>query len=347
MLTLSQATAKTRKFIKFLAIFTVASLSLIIIIRGIFALKEIIFPTPPPPPTVSFGKLPEIVFPASKTDKKFRYSVNTLSGSLPTLPDRATVNKMVGYAPNILDVDNAHRKANSIGFSQRGLRLSDINYRWQEPSSLKKELTMNIVTSDFVMTSLFLQDPRVISAQAIGNENQAAGVAKSFLASMGTFPNDISDDKTTTIKYSISNGTLVPATSLSNTQVIGVYFYQSDVNGLPIYYPNGGVSTIFVLVGSGDHQPEVVAADYSHQYVLEGSATYPIKSAETAFNELSEGKGYIARFDIQTDDIQIKKVFLGYYRSAEKQEYLMPIVIFESDGFYAYVPAITDEWLDN
>ena len=324
-----------------------AILSIIIIVRGVFALKEIISPTPPPPPTVSFGRLPKIAFPRSVTEKRLKYSVNTLSGSLPVFSDRAAVNKMTGYAPNILDVDNANRKARAIGFSRNGTKLSDANYRWTEASALQKELTMNIITSDFVMSSLFLQNPGVISAGNVGNEYGAAGVAEAFLGTMGTFPSDIDKTKTTTIKYSISNGSLVPATSLSNTQVIGVYFYQNDVNSLPIYYPNGGTSTIFLLVAGGNRQPEVVAVDFSHQGILEHQATYPIKTAQEALDELKEGRGYIARYDVSLSDIQIKDVFLGYFRSVEKQEYLLPIIIFEGEGFYAYVSAVRDEWLDN
>lgn len=347
MLTLSQATADTRKILKYLAIFIGAVLSIIIVVRGIFALKEIISPTPPPPPTVSFGRLPKIAFPQSVTEKRLKYSINTISGSLPIFSDRATVNQMTGYSPNVLDVDNANRKAEAVGFFQNGLKLSDINYRWNDSSPLQRELNMNIVTSDFVLSSLFLQNPEVLSARFVGNEFESTNTASSFLKTMGTFPNDIDESKTKTVKYLVSNGSLMPATSLSNTQVIGVYFYQKDVNGLPIYYPNGGVSEIFMLVASGKYQPEVVGGDFSHQGISEASATYPIKTAQESFNNLKEGKGYIARYDVKSNDIQIKNVFLGYFRGVEKQEYLMPIVVFEGEGFYAYVSAVKDEWLDN
>lgn len=346
MLTLSQATADTRKILKYTGLFIGALLSIIIIIRGVFALKEIISPTPPPPPTVTFGRLPKIAFPQSVTEKRLKYSINTISGSLPIFSDRATVNKTVGYAPNILDVDNANRKAQASGFFQNGVKLSDTYYRWNDGSVLQRELNMNIVTSDFVLSSLFLQNPDVASGRNLGDEFEGANVASSFLRNMGTFPIDIDESKTSTIKYSISNGALVPATSLSNTQVVGVYFYQKDVNGLPIYYPNGGVSTIFALVASGKQRPEVVGADFSHQGISEISATYPIKTAQEALNDLKEGKGYVARHDVTSDNIQIKNVFLGYFRDVEKQEYLMPIVVFEGEGFYAYVSAVKDEWLD-
>ncbi len=346
MLTLSQATADTRKILKYLAIFFGAILSIIIIVRGIFALKEIISPTPPLPPTVSFGRLPKIDFPQSATQKKLKYTLNTISGGLPTFPDRATVNKMVYYAPNVLDVDNANRLANAAGFPTKGTSLSDVNYRWNDLSAFQRELTMNVVTKDFIISSLFLKNPDTISAKKLGNEQTAAASATNFLQTMNEFAPDLDSSKTSTILYSIVNGALLPASSLSNTQVIGVYFYQKDVNGLPIFYQNGGVSSMNVLVGGGQYSTEVVAVNFAHQEVSSTSATYPIKTTREALSDLKSGRGYIARYDVSTEDISIKNVFLAYYLGENKQEFLMPVVVFAGEGFYGYVSAARDEWLD-
>ena len=43
----------------------------------------------------------------------------------------------------------------------------------------------------------------------------------------------------------------------------------------------------------------------------------------------------------------IKKIYLAYYLSEQRQNYLMPIVIFEgNNNFYAYVQAVQDEWIN-
>ena len=345
MLTLNQATKEARTTLKILVIFLGGLFSLIIIVRGIFALKEIISPTPAPAPTVSFGVLPKIDFPQSTTQQKLTYSINTDSGNLPTFADRVIVNKMVGYPPDILQVDDANNMASSISFPVPGQSLSNINYRWADNSSLQRQLTMNVDTKDFIMTSLFLNDPDVISANNLPGQAGAATEAQSFLSTMSEYPTDIDPTLTTTTLFKIDNGALIPATSLSNTQVIGVNFFQTDVNGLPIYYPNALSSPMTVFVAGGQYQSQVVAADFSHQYVSTVSATYPIKTPAQAFDDLKAGNAFISYYN-GGGNIQITNVFLAYYIGDEKQNYLFPIVVFQGSNFYAYVPAILDGWVE-
>ena len=59
-------------------------------------------------------------------------------------------------------------------------------------------------------------------------------------------------------------------------------------------------------------------------------------------------KAYIASYYGGSSNVSIKNIFLGYYIGATKQNYLMPIVIFEGErGFFAYVSAVRDEWISN
>jgi len=68
-----------------------------------------------------------------------------------------------------------------------------------------------------------------------------------------------------------------------------------------------------------------------------------------AWNELQQGKGYIANFGQQGDNgqITIRKVYLAYYDTEVPQTYLQPIYIFEGDkNFFAYVTAVNPKWTD-
>ncbi len=92
----------------------------------------------------------------------------------------------------------------------------------------------------------------------------------------------------------------------------------------------------------------VIGANYQHQEIYKESATHPINTAEQVSTELKEGKAYLASYSKNTQNILIKNVFLAYYIGEKRQDYLMPIVVFQGDNdFYAYVPAITDEWSSN
>ncbi len=347
MLTLSQATAETRTFIKWGAIIIVLLFLAVISVRLISYFKNTFFPTPPPPPTVSFNKLPTISFPANASGKSFTYSLDTVTGILPVFPDRLKVYKMVSKAPDLLALNKARSSVAAVGFNSAEVPVSNQVYQWEDNGPLNRTITMNIFSLNFNLSSSFMTDPTVQAAGNLPDQNGAISVAESFLSGMDSFPSDIDTSKTQTFIYSINNNTLTTASSISNTQVIEVDFFQKDVDKLPIYYPKAINSTMNVLVVAGQDQPQVAQVNFYHQTISSTYATYPIKTAQQAFDELKQGKGYIASYFGNSDYISIRNVALGYYIGDKKQDYLMPIAVFSGDnGFYAYVPLVTDVWVN-
>ena len=348
MLTLNQATSKTRSALKWGGVIFLVFFLLFLIFKIGIALKQTFFPTPPPPPTVSFGKLPSIVFPNNVSDKNFNYSLNTVTGTLPTFQDRINVYKMVPISPDLLALKKAINKVSSVGFTNPELSVSAKVYQWNDNGPLNRSLTMDIFSTDFSLSSTFISDPIVQSAINLPDETTAINTAQGFLSTMSSFPDDIDGTKTKTLLFSIKNNTLTTATSVSNAQVIEVDFFQKDIDKLPIYYPKAVGSTMNVLVVGGKDQPQVAQINFSHQTVSDQSATYPIKTAQDAYSLLKQGQGYIASYFGSSTDISIKNVFLAYYIGDRKQDYLFPIAVFEGDnGFFAYVPIITDVWTSN
>lgn len=348
MLTLNQATSKTRSALKWGGVIFLVFFLIFLIFKIGIALKQTFFPTPPAPPTVSFGKLPSIVFPNNVSDKNFNYSLNTVTGILPTFQDRINVYKMVPISPDLLALKKAISKVSSVGFTNPELPVSAKVYQWNDNGPLNRSLTMDIFSTDFALSSTFISDPIVQSAINLPDETTAINTAESFLSTMSSFSDDIDNTKTKTLLFSIKNNTLTTATSVSNSQVIEVDFFQKDINKLPIYYPKAVGSTMNVLVVGGKDQPQVAQINFSHQTVSDQSATYPIKTAQDAYSLLKQGQGYIASYFGSSTDISIKNVFLAYYIGDRKQDYLFPIAVFEGDnGFFAYVPIITDVWTSN
>lgn len=341
MASLSQVTGETRVILKWAGIILGAILLIFVITRII----GIIFPKPAPPPTVSFGKIDAIEFPQGNTDKKLNYAIDTLSGNLPQLPTQLKVYKMQGKDPDLLALVRAQEKVENTGFSQSPQKLSESIYQWRDSDSPERTLTMNILTSNFNMISSFLLDSKTLTFNAT-NESLAIQTARSFLSSLNLFPDDIDTTKTKTALFSIKNFGLVPATSLSNAQVIQVNFYQKNVDNLPVYYARSTISPINLLVAEILRTPQVVEANYSYQKPSSENATYPIKTASQALNELEEGKAYIVSH-FGEDKVLIKNVTLGYYIGDKTQDYLYPIIVFEgNNGFLAYVEAVTDEWVN-
>jgi hypothetical protein len=348
MPTLSQAASETRVTLKWGGVIIALLVIIFLLFKGSVALKARLFPTPSAPPSVAFGKLPLIVFPSNVSDKNFNFSLDTVTGTLPALPDRIKVYKMSQIPPDLLALKKAENKVGNVGFTDPGLPVSAKIYQWNSNDELNRSITMDIFSTDFSLSSTFISDPVVASAINLPDPQTAIGTAQDFLTSMSSFPSDIDTSKTTTLLFSIKNSTLTSATSVSNSQVIEVDFFQKDVNNLPIYYPKAVTSTMNVLVVGGKDQSQIAQANFSHQSVSGDSATYPIKTAQQAFDLLKQGQGYIAAYFGTTTDISIKNVFLAYYIGEKKQDYLFPVLVFQGDnGFYAYVPVIADEWIGN
>lgn len=347
MLTLSQATSLTKKVAKWSAIIVGSVILLLILVRVGRTLKEIIFPTPLPAPTVSFGKLPPIEFPKSLSAQQLNYSIDTVTGALPNFPDRAKVFKIEKPSPGLLAFKKTGEKAARAGFSSSAIRVLGNTYQWVDyQSSALRKINVDIFTSQFSVSSAFLSDSLVISGVNLPDPNNAKAVAQDFLLNLSFLYDDLDLEKTKTNLFSIKDSVLVTATSVSTAQIIEVDFFQKDIDKLPVAYPRVNNSTMNIFVGGGKNQPQVVKAGFFHQNISSESATYPIKTASDAFLELKNGNAYILS-PSDNKNVSIRNVYLGYYMGDKEQNFLMPAVVFEGDnGFIAYVSAVKDEWIN-
>ncbi len=360
-------------------------LFIVIIYRVGVGVKNTLYPPKIQPPNSAYDVLPSLQFPKSATNGNLTYTLNTLTGALPDFPDRLYIYPFVRQEPNFLNLDKAKQKAAILGFlNQAGsvvpeIPLGNANYEWDDPEGVNRKLIFNIVSFDFKMSSNYLTSLTVLNAQNLSNQKSAINVAKIFLDNIALFPQDIDLDKTNSpdknVSYltypqlfSIKNSILTPTTSLSKAQVIWVDFYQKDIEyelntgvqegsgfkkikmKLPILYPHPPNSIMSFWVASGQSDAEVVAAKFVHKDISVPTgtepATYAIKTGQEAFDDLKNGKAYVASFAGSDSQVLINNVYLAYYIGEEKQDYLMPIVVFEGDkDFFAYVSAVKNEWV--
>jgi len=242
-------------------------------------------------------------------------------------------------------------------------------------------ITENFTTTSNYLTQLSVLQGQYI--QNMNAPTDAIPVVQDFVNNLDVFPSDIdltltqnaptqNTYNTTPLMYSVTAGQLTPATALAAAQVIRVDLYQKEIDysipagqnqdstqfkdfdmKLPILYPHPPYSTMNFLVASGQGSANVVQANYNHQTVnLQPStpqasqAVYPIKTAQQAFDDLKSGKGYIASYNGTGGQILITNVFLAYYIGTAQQNYLIPVIVFQGqNGFFAYVPAVTDDAL--
>lgn len=348
MASLHTVTEETKTIFRFGVIGIVLLLVFYVIFQLGASIKEKYFPTPKPPPTVSFGKLPAISFPNNATDQKLSYTFDTISGNLPTLGDRMTIFPMEKPKPNLLNLKRAENKAVQLGFAEQSFQVSDTKYVWTETLSPFRKLFFDTVSFNFSISSNYLGNPNLLDAfTGTVDEADAQNAATTLLTNIELYPNDIDTTKTKTAIYNIQNHTLNPATSVSDATLVQVIFFQKDIDSKPLYYANPTKSSLTFLFVGGRFNEKVVDATFNHFAVDQSqSGTYPIKTVNQATKELQEGKAYIASYSGNSKTVRITNVSLGYYMPDTFSDYLMPIIVFTGDnGFYAYVSAVTDAWI--
>jgi hypothetical protein len=347
MPTLSIVKTDFGKILKWGGIALGAIIILFIVLKFLLFIKELVLPSAPPPPTVTFGKLPKPYFPDG-IKKDFTYEVDTISGNLPSLSLSEKVYKMEQNGPDILAVEKASKKVSTLGFNSKPQQISDFVYKWTNSSPPEQNIILNIKLSEFNLSSSYLKYEGSMKNKNFTDKSEPINAATGFLKTLGLYPEDIDEDKTKVEFLTLDGGAINPTTRIINSNIANVYFFQKSQDDLPIVYPQGSNSSMKLTIGSGTLMGKVLDANFSHQNILDESATYPIKTAQEALEDLKNGKGYVAAQSGDDTKVLIKNVYTALYSEGRLQEYLTPVIVFEgNNGFLAYVPAIKDEWIDN
>jgi hypothetical protein len=346
MTTLTHAAITTRKIIRY-AIFSIIALIILrIILIGVIKIYKKVFPPPPPAPTVTFGKLPKLKFPQKQVPANLTFTLETAEGGFPKLPVQAKVYFMPKIAANLLSLDAAKTKAQSLGFKPDGQEISTTTYRFLHQSA-PSILEMNIVLGIFSVSYDLKIDPTPLDVRPPAPEVAAANI-RSLLSSANLLPNDLTGPASHQY-LKLQEGKFVPVLSLSEANLIKVNFFRKAYDNLPCLSANPESANVwFTVSGASEREKQVVAAQYHYLGVDESqSATYPLKATQDVWNELGEGSAYLASAGTikEGENIKIRKIYLAYFDPPETADFLQPIFVFEGDkGFTAYVPAVTGDY---
>ena len=349
MASLTQASIIARKVIRY----GIYALILIIVarfaLRGGIGLYRRIFPTPPPEPTLAFGLLTALPFPEEPRPENLNLSLELAEGQLPELPIQEAVYFMPEFKPNIQVLDEAKRKAQSMGFNPEGRIIVEnvpnvyIFDRGQTPSSM----TMNIVTGVFSISYNVNEDPSVLNGVPPSGE-QAISQARSFLQAAKILEDDLKTSPATNEFLRLEEGRFVRAISQSEANVAKANIFRANYGSgenIPAVTPDMPEANVWFIFAPRANQ--VIAAEY-HYFPVDASSlgTYPLKTAQTAWDELQSGGGFIANLgDNPEANVVIRHVYLAYYDAGQYSPYYQPVVVFEGDNnFFAYVPAVTNEY---
>jgi len=345
MPTLSIVRTDFKKVLKWAGIILAVLISVFIIYKILILIKNIVFPPPPPQATALFGKLPEINFPAS-IQKDFTYEIDTLTGDLPILPSLANVYKMEERGPDLLAVDRASTQVAALGFNKSPQQISDYIYKWTNSEPPNQIIVQDIRLDEFNLTSSFLNYESRITETFI-SETEAKDRSIQFLQLLNMDTQDLDQEKTKVEYQILKNGVINPTTRYLNSNIATVYYFQKARDEVPIVYPQGKNSSMKISLAAGSYLDWILEANYSNQKILEENSTYPLKSAQQAFEDLENKNAFILSHSGENANIKIKEVYLALYSEGKLQKYLTPVIVFEGDNnFIAYVPAVTDEWFD-
>lgn len=358
MATLTEASVTARKAIKWGGIgFVVITVLWYIGVAAVNYYK-LLNPPPLPPASVDFNKLQGVNFPDSKNRPKITLELPT--GKIPTFPDRMRVywapTRRSGFADSARAIDTAA----ALGFLFKPQQPTETNYVWTNQDQLNSRLDMNIISAHFKLTRQWQNNPTLATMGDFSSDKGVITEIENYLKRVDLLNEDvIGVEKITYLKNDV--GRLVNALSLSDADFVQLDLFRKNIDEIdpnsktkevvasyPFYRTDPTKGLIRAVVsGSKIQNEKIISMDYEYTDIdYSRSGTYPTKTGEEAWKELSEGGGYVSPVGPKTGEVKVRRIFLGYYDSNENQKYAMPIYILLGDqGFTAYVSAVRDEWI--
>ncbi len=349
MATLGETAIVARKAVKFGAIGLVVLMIGRVVVTSAYQYYKSLNPDPPPPPDVKFGKLPKLVFPQQEP-VAMQYSLETRTGGLPTnLPTQFTVYFMPIKKPSLLAYDAAKSVATRLDFIAEPLKLAEDTYRWDATDPIPSTFTINVITGAFVLDRRWQVDPSFTTPNLIFNDEQAEDRVLNILSRLELLPEDIKEGEVTMNELKADKDQIVVAVSRSQAHFVRVNLYRKPIEDIPVVYPRsdrGPISVILAL--QRDEDKQFVNIDYNYYPVeRETSAVYPIISAAEAWKRLQAGGGYVVNVKQNVATTVVRDITIEYYDAEEPQQYLQPVYVFRGDNdFVAYVPALSDAWVE-
>lgn len=306
-------------------------------------------PAPPPPPTVGFGILPNLVFPPQEeADKPQSYSLEMAYG-IKEITDRAKVFLVTKSAANLLADEKVKKIASIYGFIFTPEVIADKTYRFTKNNPLDMSLEISSVDFTFTLESNFLSRPDLLtSGGKLPEEFEAVERVKTFVDSADLLGSDIAtaSGKITFLKS--IGGELKSTFSLSDADFLQIDLNRNPIDQLYKVYTSDGDKGIISakLTAAFSSNNAVVEMDYFYRQVdYLNFETYPLRTAKSAWNLVQAGDAYIINGKGLKEAV-VREVELAYYDSFDEQTYLQPIYVFKGDNnFMAFVPAINANYL--
>lgn len=289
---------------------------------------------------MAFGKLSPMISSGVRVPQSLTFRLETVTGSLPTLPRVAKVFAIEKREASFGLLEVVRTQAARVGFNGEPAEIAPGKFRFIDLANEKRVLTIEAISGNFVLDSDYLTNMEIIGRRPKSAEDAIAR-ARDFWGNFGIDTSEFAD--TTTRYMRINSGRLVETPSLSSANLVQVNFGRAPLDGLRVIWPKQAEPGVSALV-SGQ---EVVAAQSAilpiqrHKF-----ATYPLKDVAGAFEELKAARA-AANKTVNTSEVIILDVKLGYVESLANREFLEPVYMFLGlNDLIFYVPAVANLWIE-
>lgn len=292
-------------------------------------------------PDLKFGVLPAVQFPSSSiSTSNFSYSIDTQNGDLPSEPKIIKVYFIPQQSVTLLSPDKATTLAQSLGFFNGPQIISPNEYHYTDNS--KNLLNINLPTGNFhfqraasssAQLTSHSETPTSQPTVSQSQNDQLVSNFRDYLASKNLLADDLMAGRTNVVATGFAN-------SPSGTFLVAIW--PKDFDNLPIVTSSQDKSLVYAtLTNLTSESDRFSAVNYIHWPVDATTfATYPLKSAGQAFQDLRSGFGYVTLEPVKPQ-VSISKVYLAYIEVTDYTPYLQPVYVFEGEHFQALVAAIS------
>ncbi len=347
-MTLTEISYYSRKLTPILILFFLFFLIAFYSFKLVFLYIETTKPKSPIVPSL-FGKIEAPQIKDATSSAFFSYILDTVEGKPVTTTDSAKVFFLEKPITKFGYREKIYLMAKTFGFD-----TELVKYKLVDNLAIfddgNQKLEVNIANFNFKYETKISNESLVSNDLYIPSEKIIENKAIDFLKKIGRYPDELATGlaKIIYIKYDPTLNVYNNVKSQKEANLVEVDFYRTNIDTYSVVSPRFFNSQNYVIMEfdkDGNHR--VIKAQIAF---FEKSNSqfdvYPIKTAETAWEEFQQGKGKVVAATYGQKQVVIKQIFLAYYDPDFYQSFLEPVYVFIGDNNFAgYLPAITSEYL--
>lgn len=335
-LTLTQTAILTKRALLF------SGIGLFLLITGLISYRiyyyKYYLPSLPPievKPDISFGVLPKPAFPENSiSSSNYSYTLNTETGGLPTdIPKIMKVYFVPQLGTTFLATDKASQLASSLLFGSNPKISNDTQYGFDDGAG--GNLNIDLVSGNFSFERASSSSATINQLPILPDQPKLISDFKTYLNTKNLLADDLKNGRSSVL-YNLS--------SQKDATEAAITIWPDNLNNLEITTPDFESGLIKATVSKAtDEFDKYLNLNYIHWSPdQKNSSTYPIKSPQSALDDLKNGQGVVI-IKPKSPQVSITSIRLAYFETYTYTPYIEPIYVFEGEGFVAYVAAVSSD----